>query len=459
MSCGTCKSKLKLLTLGFGVLLLSGCATYGMITNTSQTEPSLSSTYSIKNIASKHPVGEVSLVLAFSGGGTRAAALAYGALEELRDTTFMVDGQSRRMLDEVDVISSVSGGSFTSAYYSLNGDATFADFERVFLRAHVDNHLIRGLFNPGRWFSSTGRTEMAIQFYEDNVFQGATFDDMQRNTGPMILINASDLAHGVRFSFVQEYFSLLCSNISSFSVARAVTASSSVPVLFNPVVLANHKGCKTDDQALLMTAEKHAADSPQMTQVIQGLESYFDKDNRHYIHLVDGGITDNLGLRAIYEVIEVAGGASAFLKRINRKPVRRFAIISVNASTGADPDLDLSAKQPTLEDTIKAVTRVQLQRYNSATLELLQHSIKRWAGELSTPDNQIKSYFAQVSFKGVKDPEKRRFFNRIPTRFTLTDEEVDELIIAGHELLRNNPEYQRLITDMGASRQNQPSTP
>jgi len=450
----------KILTLSFGVLLLSGCATYGVISNDAVTAESDSpSTYSIKNIASKHSVGEVSLILAFSGGGTRAAALAYGALEELRDTTIIVNGQSRRLLDEVDVISSVSGGSFTSAYYGLNGDRTFKDFEQVFLRNDVDSHLVSGLFSPRRWFSTSGRTEMAIQLYEDHVFHGATFADLERRNGPLILLNASDLGHGVRFSFVQEYFDLLCSNISSFSVARAVTASSSVPVLFNPVVLENHKGCKMDDQALLQAAEQHAADSPQMTQVIQGLESYFDKDNRHYIHLVDGGITDNLGLRAIYEVIEVAGGASAFLKRINRKPVRRFAIISVNASTGADPDLDLSSKQPTLEDTIKAVTRVQLQRYNSATLELIQGSIKRWAGELSTSDKPIKSYFAQVSFKGVKDPEKRQFFNRIPTRFTLTDEEVDELIIAGHELLRNNPEYQRLIADMGASRQNLPSTP
>ncbi len=440
---------LKQFTLGIGVLVVSGCATYGTISNTAHIKPDVASTYSIENIASKHSVDEISLVLAFSGGGTRAAALAYGALEELRDTTIMVNGQPRRMLDEVDVISSVSGGSFTSAYYGLNGDDTFKDFERVFLRTDVDSHLIRGLFSPARWFSSSGRTEMAVQYYDEKVFRGATFSDLQNRNGPLILLNASDLGHGVRFSFVQEYFSLLCSDISTFSIARAVTASSSVPILFNPIVLENHKNCEMTDQKLLELAEKNAADSPQMTQVIQGLESYFDKEQRRYIHLVDGGITDNLGLRAIYEVIEVSGGANAFLKRINRKPASRIAVISINASTGADPNLDLSAKQPTLEDTVKAVTRVQLQRYNTATLELMQQSIKRWAGELSTRNNPIKSYFITASFKGVQDPEKRLFFNRIPTRFTLTDEQVDELITAGHELLRNNTEYQRLIADMG----------
>jgi NTE family protein len=53
--------------------------------------------------------------LTFSGGGTRAAALAYGVLKELKETTIVSGGQRIRLLDEVDSISSVSGGSFTAA--------------------------------------------------------------------------------------------------------------------------------------------------------------------------------------------------------------------------------------------------------------------------------------------------------------------------------------------------------
>jgi NTE family protein len=73
--------------------------------------------------------GDVLLALAFSGGGTRAAALSYGVLEELRDTDVVVGGERKRLLDEVDVISSVSGGSFTSTYYGLYGDRIFEDPE------------------------------------------------------------------------------------------------------------------------------------------------------------------------------------------------------------------------------------------------------------------------------------------------------------------------------------------
>ena len=50
-------------------------------------------------------------VLSFSGGGTRAAAFSYGVLEELNRTEITVDGQRRRLIDEVDVITGVSGGA------------------------------------------------------------------------------------------------------------------------------------------------------------------------------------------------------------------------------------------------------------------------------------------------------------------------------------------------------------
>ena len=55
--------------------------------------------------------GSVVVYLAFSGGGTRAAAFAYGVLEELRDTHIVVDGVEKSFLDEVDTLSGVSGGA------------------------------------------------------------------------------------------------------------------------------------------------------------------------------------------------------------------------------------------------------------------------------------------------------------------------------------------------------------
>jgi len=176
----------KLFTLGFGFLLISGCASYGLVDNAPQTPSTPAEPYSIRAIAGRQGSDDISLILAFSGGGTRAAALAYGVLEELRDTTIAIGGHPRRVLDEVDTISSVSGGSFTSAYYGLYGERIFKDFEDVFLKRDVEGQLIRGLLNPLEWFSSSGRTEMAVKLYEKEMFHGATFADLQRKDGPLI---------------------------------------------------------------------------------------------------------------------------------------------------------------------------------------------------------------------------------------------------------------------------------
>ena len=448
---------LKLLTVGLVLLLLSGCASYGVIDNKPLTEsPSIrtSSTdsYSIENVHRRENTGDITMTLNFSGGGTRAAALSYGVMEELRDTTVVIDGQTRRLLDEIDTISSVSGGSFTSAYYGLYGERMFEDYKDAFLTVDIEHKLVRGLFNPLRWFSTKGRTEMAVELYDEYVFHDATFADMQRAGGPLIMINASDLGYGVRFTFVQEYFNLLCSDINSFPVSRAVTASSAVPIVFHPIVVENYHDCKTSGKPEWMTAAaKRLAGDPELTQVLKGLESYYEDDNRQYAHFVDGGITDNLGLRATYEVVGITGGASAYYERYKRKIPQHIVLISVDASTDPEPEMDYSNKQPSLGETIGAMSNVQLHRYNDATLEVIHNKLGGWAEAVSTPERPVTAHFIRLGFDDIEQPEELAYLNSIPTSFNLSDEQVDKLIEAGRELLRNNPDYQRLLADLGGA--------
>ena len=196
----------------------------------------------------------------------------------------------------------------------------------------------------------------------------------------------------------------------------------------------------------MIAAEKRAEGDAEMTMTVDGLNTYFKKDKRQYAHFVDGGITDNLGLRALYEVIEIAGGAKAVVEKTRRHtPPSRMVVISVNASTDPEPLMDETNKQPSLEETVSAISDVQLHRYNVATLELMKASVKRWANELSTPAGPVKPYFIEVGFHDIVEPERLRFFNQVPTSFSLTDEQVDELIAAGRELLRENPTFQQLL--------------
>lgn len=432
----------KLLSLPICFLLLSACTSYGNIIN-EKIETTPSTNYSLHKTISSHRSNDVTVVLAFSGGGTRAAALAYGVLEALRDTSITLDGKPHRLLDEVDLISSVSGGSFTAAYFGLHGDKIFSDFETKFLRRNVTGELMHGLFNPLLWFSSRGRTEMAVNFYEDNLFKGATFADLYKKDGPLIVINATDLGGGIRFSFLQEYFDLICSNLSTYPIARAVTASSAVPVLFNPVVVKNHSGCETRAVSWLNDTKHLTTNTSQPSHIADSLRSYAQKDTRQYIHLVDGGITDNLGLLALYEMVDVAGGISQFLDIYDGKPAPYFLVISVNASTSPQYGIESTNETPTIENIINSVSDVQLHRDNTATLELLKDSVKRWSAELSTTKKPVTSYFVEVDFNSIAQTDRRLFFNQIPSSFSLTADQVDDLITTGRELLRNNREFQR----------------
>jgi NTE family protein len=352
------------------------------------------------------------------------------------------------LLDAVSLISSVSGGSFTSAYYGLYGERIFDDFEERFLRRDVEGALMRGLLNPARWFSSHGRTEMAVDYYQQVLFGQATFADLLKRDGPLILINSSDLGHGVRFSFVQEYFNLLCSDLASFPLARAVTASSAVPVIFDPVVVENYSGCSKTIPQWLLEARQRLPDNADVRLAVDNDASYRDKAAHRYAHFVDGGITDNLGLRALLESVEVVGGAQAYLSSLNIPAPRRIAVIAVNASADTRQGIDATRLQPTIEETLNAVTDIQLHRYNTDTLQDMQQSLARWSKVLSTLDRPVQPYFIRLSFEDVADAPMRKFLNEIPTSLALSAEQVDRLIAAGRELLRSNAGFRSLVASL-----------
>ena len=88
------------------VLSCSGCSTYFTL-NQPLDSWDTASGYRSSRRWSADRSDELLLVLAFSGGGTRASAFAYGVLEQLADTEIVIEGEHRRLLDEVDHISAV----------------------------------------------------------------------------------------------------------------------------------------------------------------------------------------------------------------------------------------------------------------------------------------------------------------------------------------------------------------
>ncbi len=122
------------------ILALAGCGDHYPINPPLKTwDPNAG--YRLERLKDDASAGSLLVVLMFSGGGTRAATLSYGTLEALRDVWITIEGRKRRLLDEVDVIIGISGGSITAAYYGLFHERIFTDFEPRFLRRDVQGEL------------------------------------------------------------------------------------------------------------------------------------------------------------------------------------------------------------------------------------------------------------------------------------------------------------------------------
>ncbi len=435
-------SKLCLLPL---VLTVSACSTINPPSNKAITRIDVSQGYRASNVRMQKSRGDNLILLAFSGGGTRAAALSYGVMQELRDTLIPSGGSTIRLLDAVDSISSVSGGSFTAAYYGLYRDRLFEDYEDDFLRQGVQQALIRQLLNPIHWirsgFDGFNRTEMTIDYYDRIMFKGATFSDLAKNGPPFIAINATDLGSGLRFTFSQSLFDLICTDLGSYPIARAVTASSAVPVAFPPVVLKNHAAhCAVDDYSEWLALKEMAPTTAVQSRIVEGLKSYRNAEQREYIHLVDGGVADNLGLRVMTDRLESLNARE--MLALSELPIKNILIILVNAEVNPERLIEQSPGTPSLSTTMAAVSSAQFDSYNRETLDRFKDLLRELEHNARAAGTDTKIYFSQVNFDHVQVHEVNRVLNALPTTLALEDIDVDRLIVAGRLILRNEQDFQ-----------------
>lgn len=429
---------LKTLLLGFLVIFFSACSSKESILNT-PLNPNLP----IQTTQLAQDNNKLSLILTFSGGGTRAASLSYGVLKGLK---------SYNLLNEIDVISSVSGGSFTAAYFGLYGDGIFKDFEKKFLKKPIQTRLIDTVINPLNWFnfSLSDRSDYVSNFYEEEIFGKKNFSDLR--VKPKIIINATDISTGNAFSFTKENFARICSDLNSYPIGKAVTASSAVPGVFSPLTLENFKNCPK----VKNMNKKAKSLLPYNDKLVMNLQKYNDKAKYPYLHLVDGGISDNLGLRSLFHIISELD--NDFIKVMDAYGIpnsNKIAIIVVNAADSLDPKIAQNKENPDLADVINSTSTIQLKRYNADTLDMLNHYLHQWRRQIKDYRcskkiegcDDLKFYLIELNFNQL--PKKRaRLFSQTKTSLELPPKRVDELISAGEELLRDSKEFQTLLKDL-----------
>ena len=456
-------------------LLLAGCATRPVNPPITQYDPGKE--YEFEGLERNGGNPQDLVILAFSGGGTRAAAFSYGVLEALRRIEIVTQsGRETRLLDAVDVITGISGGSFTALAYGLYGEKLFDEYEQRFLKRDVQGELVRRTLNPHNWGALAspgwGRSELAAQLYDEILFNGATFADLERAGGPVIAVGATELSTGSRIVFLQQDFDVMCTDLSTFRLARAAAASSAVPVVLSPLTINNYGGrCGYTEPAWLRQfAEAPMPPRPagRILKRLQELRELDDAVEDPYFHLVDGAVSDNLGLRGVLDFIETFEALRTAGQPTPLDHVRRIIVFVVNSVSSPSTNWNTAEDPPGTLAVLTKASGVPVDRYASKSVELLKDIESRWttlrqmrdspafakdkdpklAYVVNAPDADI--YAIEVSFQALKDKAERDYLNELPTSFVLPDEAVDRLRAAAMTLILDSPDFQGMLRATGA---------
>ncbi|MGV3680408.1 MAG: patatin-like phospholipase family protein [Acidovorax sp.] len=401
------------------------------------------------------------VAVTLSGGGARAAAFGFGVLTEMQNTVFEWNGRRTTLLDATDVVSGVSGGSIVAAYYAAHGIEGLPRFEHEFLRQNFQNSLITQALRPGNlvdltspWF---GRTHLLARRL-DELYAGKTFGDVEkRPRHPQLFITATDMSLGTGFEFTWEQFALICSDLRSVPLSFAVAASSAVPLLLSPMTLKNHADQCTGRPAGTHLARATASDYRSRLYRVNE-QSYLDAKRKPYIHLVDGGLSDNLGVQRLLDRALAGGGLRESFSEVGIPPgsIRKLVLITVNAERDPSFNIDTSDKVPDMLQVVDSLLFGTGARATRETQEYLRDITEQWrktlaehphsGGDVFAPNAEI--HVVPVNLRDSPDDVARPRLLQIPTAFSIEQHEVTDLIEAGGSVLRHSPEFRALVKSL-----------
>lgn len=436
---------------------------------------------------------QLRVYMAFSGGGTRAAAFSYGFLEALHERGSV----GRLLLSATDIISSVSGGSFTAASYGLWREEFFSDFRQCFLHKRVGLRLFAQLFNPVQLLRLASprfdRIDMAAELYDRTIFRGRTFADFPRRR-PFVVINATDLASGARFAFTETNFELLASDLNAYPIARAVAASSAFPFLLSPVTLHSHSDrvraenfkderfralTKSEDRDGLLQEdlERFRRESVQAQWV--------DPEVCRFLHLVDGGLSDNIGARHLIEQLRGhAPDGEDLHEDLRQGKVTKLVFFVVDAKPASGRKVWLRRRAPGVLSVGSRTCSASMESYSDESTMTIERTLQseqqlhiaRWENEHDTrwvPPSGIKaerlafpantsscppvvsSYIVHLPLDADRQPHRRAQLLAIPTNFNLSQSHVALLIDSAKEILSTRSAWRDLLHDLAADEERQ----
>jgi NTE family protein len=396
------------------------------------------------------------LALALSGGGARAASFSLGALMALRD---MKDAGGKPLIDRVALVTAVSGGSITAAYFGQNGVAGLDTFRAAVLDKDWQKQIHTSFVSPNNWArllqGGLNGPDKLADWLDREVFKGGKIGDLPSR--PRIVINATDLYSGTPFAFSPAYYQAICSDLGATRIADAVAASMAVPIAFRPIVVKTFtENCPSPLPAWVDAAKNDRSAPVLLRETAKAFERYRDPATMQYLHLSDGGVADNFGLSSLITIRHASQTPYGPFSARDAVKVKRMTFLVINAElsasgawakTAAGPDgpamLDAS-----LSAAVNAPKRAAADAFRS-TLADWEHDLVTYRCGLSTDEatalgagpgwdcKDVHFKMDMVSFADLS-PAQLKELGSAPTQVSLPKETIDHLIAGGRQAIETN---------------------
>jgi predicted acylesterase/phospholipase RssA len=399
--------------------------------------------------------------LAVSGGGSRAATFAAGAIEALAELPVRVGAEQRSVLETVSYISSVSGGSLATAYYVAKKPArsepvlgddglspNYRKFFSTYKTAMQSNFQRSAVLRQVAFFRALNPTKLAYSLSEvwDQDFLGdMTFAQLyereQRGDIPRVILNGTVYNSGQRFAFTTLPASDFDYDFIDLLTKELKNPDRPVPVTPEGLAIIRTGLEKASRQFLPLSFERIGADyrnlrlslavatSASFPPVV-GPVTYQVAGRPTYLHVGDGGLFDNLGTESL---------TTLFLKKLPPGSSKSGLIIVIDTSFPFDaggPQLDKSEKGfEVFRDDPSRIIGIMEERANTyqallwhslrtegvvlpdfahLRIEVLKHVDAEWTGYEDLPDLCREDFPSDVTPAQIKQA-----VSQIPTLFKI----------------------------------------
>lgn len=451
--------------------LLSGCASrdVGPINVVTSKAPQAEEEF----ITDSGDDGSTVVALSFSGGGMRASAFSYGVLTAFDDLIIDEVPYRRSMVDNVRMISGVSGGSVVAAYFGYKGRDAYRDLDRRFLYQNPEAVMRTSIMSPvtiARALSGgvNDRSTFA-RWLDRNLFDQAKISSFRSPNAPTVWINASDIYNRTPFLFNHDTFAALCSDLDQLPIADAVAASAAFPVVFNPVVLETKQShCDYEQPQWLTRALDDPHHSLRLQAYAKALEAYQKNGNLNYVRLLDGGLTDNLGITGFALKRAAAKSPHGPLSAEEAIKLRHFIFVIADAGRSETENWGRDMDHLPISKLLMAATDTSMSASLRDQIDALRQGVSLWRDQLIqyrcgvslAKVRQVRGTTAgwncrdvnmiveHLSFSDLK-PETARELNMVPTRLSLKTDQVDMLVAAGRQVVVDNERLMTAVADIG----------